>query len=176
MSIELENQIYPLSSLTNIDINHMTFKDIISLIFHAAKLMSKTDNEWQKYYENFLEDLAKQNKAGWPILNVNRNDYSKRIDIFTHKTYITSDNLFMLILRLLSIENFKTVYRYDTYKYHPILTHVIISNTPESNIKKLSIDHLLNLFKSHIAYYMKIYNDADRIEYQLGKTILNSMS
>ena len=176
MAIVLDQQIIQLDKFTNVDTNRMAFKDIMSLIFHAGKLMGERDEGWSKYYNNFIEEFEYQNKIKWPELSISRNDYSKRIDILARKAFIPSDNMFMLILRLLYIENFKITYLYETYNYHPILKHIIVFNIPENSIKKLSIDKLLNLLKSHIAYYMKIYNDSDRLEYQLGKKILNNIS
>ena len=124
--INLCDQITNYDKIINKSINYLTFKDVISLIFYACDAMSKHMEDpdfkmWSEFYKRFESKIEKQNKLKWPLLSIIRNDYDKRIDIFSTREYIKTKNLLMLLLRLLHIENYKRPYVYKTYQYHKIL-------------------------------------------------------
>ena len=179
-TIVLPTQIIALEKISIKNTGITTFKDIISLIFYAIQEISKdTTNpdstKWAKFYREFEEALNKQNRNKWPQLSVNRNDYSKRMDVYPVSAFTKSKNLLILLLRLLYIENYKASIVSETYKYHKILTH----NIPPLitiEVTKLSLTDLIDLLKTYIQYYLRIYDDDDHFEHHLGQVILNQLS
>jgi len=179
MDIFTEN-IVPFEKIINKQVQNITFKEIISLIFHAIKKIidDKTCREWvewAEYYDEFTKQLSEQEKKSWPKLVIIKNDYNKRIDIFsTGSSYVSSNNIFTLIFRLLCIENYKRGYIYKSYNYHKILGHKL-NEGDDIIIQKASLETLFDLLKKHIKHYLKIYDDDDRIENLLAKKILDEI-
>ncbi|XWV26593.1 hypothetical protein QJ857_gp0474 [Tupanvirus soda lake] len=175
-SIILNEQITPLEKIINKNINNLTFKEIISLVFHAASILSNDNLDtisqgWTDIYTEFEKELEKQNKSKWPQMSITKNDYNRRIDIFsTGGSFISSKNIFMLMLRLLYVENYKRPYVYKSYNYHKVLGYKpkTIDNVC---VKKLSLAELFEHFKICMKHYMRVYSDEKHFEYQLGKTI-----
>ncbi|XWV25332.1 hypothetical protein QJ856_gp0438 [Tupanvirus deep ocean] len=175
-SITLNEQITPLEKIINKSINNLTFKEIISLVFHAASILSNDNMDtisqgWKDIYADFEKELEKQNKIKWPHMSITKNDYNRRMDIFsTGGSFISSKNIFMLMLRLLYVENYKRPYVYKSYNYHKILSYKP-KITHDVCVKKLSISELFEHLKLCMKHYLKVYNDDKHFEYQLGKTI-----
>lgn len=189
ITISLNDQITNLEKILPKTVENLTFKDVMSLIFHATIFMTRASNtessdtdtdtdtsteNWIKFYDEFKNDFAKQNDEKWPKLFIIKNNYYKRIDINTSSSFTKSKNLLMLLLRLLYVENYKRTYVFKSYKYHKILSHKIpIKNITE--IKKISLSDLFDSLKTYINYYLKIYNDNTHYEYILGKSIISQL-
>lgn len=180
-TVFLEDQIIPLNKIINKNSKNITFKETISLIYHAAALMSNNNEHpdkenWEKLYNEYKTELEKQNRIKWPHIEFIKNDYDKRMDILIVKSsFIYSKNIFMLLLRLLYIENYKRPYIYKTYEYHKILGHKV-DDYPDIIAKNMSINDLFGLLKQHLIFYKKIYNDDMHFEYQLANIILNQIN
>lgn len=185
--ISLTDYLIDLNKILQKSIQSITFEEIVSLVFHAGKQML-FDNDWYVYYQDFEQDVEQQNNKLWPRLSIVKNDYSKRIDIYSIKTFEKSRHLFTLLLRLLYIENYKKQYVYRSSQYHKILNHVIVTAKRlapdqfgpgvthyEINIKNISLKQLFDLLGEYITYYIGIYTDDNKIEYQLGRAILNQL-
>ncbi len=173
----VNDEIYPLEKIIDKNINYITFKDSISLIFHAAIKMSKLDNEWADLYGEFQIDLGCQNKIGWPSIEFVKNNKLYRMDISKiDGKMIQSKNIFMLIFQLLFIENSKRflVYKYKIYKNTKMLWHKIESNDFRS-VKILNLGDIFIILSKYIKYYLDIYNDETSIEYLFGKSILDQL-
>lgn len=179
-SIILEEQLIPLNKIINKNIKSVTFKETISLIFYAAILLSNDTthpdkNKWKELYEEYKKESDKQNNLKWPIINIIKNDYNKRIDIFSiNSSFLSSKNFFMLLQRLLYIENYKRPYIFKTYEYHKILGHKI-KNNDNTPIRNISLMDLFELLKKHLKYYIQIYNNEKKIEYQLANKIMKQI-
>ena len=175
MSIILENEIFPLLQLYNKTLKEMTFKDIISLIFHAFQKLSMTNDEWNKYYKEFQLELFLQNEKKCPHLITTTNDFNKRVEMYCDKGFIPSNNFLIMLLRLLYIENRKKNI-IGTSGYHKILDHNITPAIHVDSIKKISIEQLFDLLKPYLSYYMKIYNDELMFEYQMANAIMAQLT
>ena len=192
-SITYNEQIIPLAKIINKNINNLTFKEIISLIFHAVGIVAndKSDPElatlkrgaeylndsqltWKNIYDEFQKELEMQNKYKWPVMTIIKNDYSKRMDIFSNDEFIVSQNFLTLLLRILVVENYKRPYIYKSYNYHKILGHKLKISESHS-IQKISLTDLFTYLKICLKYYIRIYNNDKYFEYQLAKAILNQM-
>jgi hypothetical protein len=167
-TVDLRDQIIDLDKILSIESNELTIKDIISLIFHTVIQMA-SDNVWKKYYHEFESELAKQNELEWPKFSIMKNDYDKRFDIILFKSFLKSNHLLMLLLRLLYVENYKSAKRSPDNYYHDILLHKM---TVKNQIQKLSLTDLFELLKKCVDQYIKVYNHEGYFEYQLGDTIL----
>lgn len=172
--IKLEEQIVSLDKILLKKFQEITFKDIISLIFHAFQKLSNNDNEIKDIHNNFLSELNEQNKLGWPKMEITKNDYDRRMDIIGGNSYIVTKNILTLLLRILYIENYKRRYTFKSYNYRKILSHKIRS-VVTGPIEELSIDEILNILKHHLQHYMKIYYEESNFEYQLSNTILKHL-
>lgn len=171
--IILEDQITSFEKITSKDIHFLSFKDIISLFFHAALKVNNSD--WRQYYASFQNDLKEQNMVDFPKIYIGRNDYYKRMEVTVlSDDFIDSDNMFTYLLRLLYIENYKRPYIYSTYEYHKILNHIIV-DTIVQPIEKLSMHNILVALKKYIEYYVSIYHSSSKIENILGKKILSEL-
>ena len=168
-----EENITPLEKIIPKTMDNLTLKETVSLIFHASHILAmdldfSENYKWQSFYEEFEKDLKEQNRRKWPKLIIVKNDYSKRIDIFsTGLHYVITDNLLSILFRLLYIENYKRKYIYKSYNYHNILGHKL-SNQPDKLVSKISLEELFNLLKYQLKYYLKVYDDADHYENCLG--------
>lgn len=178
--ITLNEQIIDLDKIIDKNIKNINFRETISLVFHAAVAMTKNQNdpnhsEWKALYYEFESQLIQQDKQKWPHLTIVKNDYNKRIDIIPIvESFVESNNIFMLLLKLLYIENYKRPYVYKSYNYPKILSHKI-KTTNNTQIEHLSLADLFELLEMYINYYNKIYYDDihENFEHRLGKRILN---
>lgn len=173
MSIYLEEEICSLSDIYKKNIKQLSFKDVISLVFHACQKMIGANEMWQNYYHEFTEELALQNKYKCPDLTTISNNYNKRIEVFCNKGFITSNNLLTLLLRLIYIENRKKSIYY-TNNYFKVLDYTLYMNKYE-NIEKLSIHDVFSILKPYMEYYIRIYSDEFMFEYQLALSIINQL-
>lgn len=161
----LDNQIISLDKILPKYIKDLTFKEVISLIFHSVLGMSKDANNpqqknWQLLYEEFETENERQNNYKWPKLTIIKNDQNKRIDVSSiNKLYIKSDNFFTHLFRLLCVENYKRTYNYKSYGYHKILNHTLKSNN-DKLIKHITLDEIFSLFERFMEYYLCIYNNS----------------
>jgi hypothetical protein len=162
-------------------INQLTFKDIVSLNFYAFELLSKTTKNhnfnYKEYYNDFLDEVDLQNKKGWPQLLINKNDYRKRVDACCVEPYINSKNYLMMLLRMMSIENYKRMYVKKSYDYPKVLGHKfseenIINNSDYDCILQMTLSDLFVLTEFCIKYYLKIYHDQSTIEHKIGLSLL----
>lgn len=180
MTIVFNDQIISIGEILNKTIHDTTFKEIISLCFHSVIIISnKSDNpcyvQWKNLFDEFENQFKKQNNVGWPQITVINNDYYKRIDISViNKQFIESTNIFMLLFRLLYIENFKISHILKSNKYYEILDHKL-NNGNNEKVKKISLDIIFELLKIYLIYYKKIYNNHGYFEYQLCNIILNNL-
>lgn len=157
-------------------INNLTLKETISMIIFAAKMLANNSNFaeneiWKDYYQEFEKNMEDQIKKKWPRLTITRNNYNKRIDISsTDTSYIVSDNLLTLLVRVLFIENYKRKYIYKSYNYHNVLGHKL-SNSLNKSTTQISLEELFNLLRDQMTYYLQIYNDVNHFENCLAKKI-----
>ena len=170
-----EEQIIGLDKLLNKTDRYLSFKEICSLIFHASKKMAAnvTNVEWHIFYQEFLADYDKQNKTQWPQLSILRNDYYKRIEIISVEPFIKSENLLMLLLRLLYVENYKRPYIYEYMEYHKILGWKL--DTGLTELADYTVGKLFDLLKKCMVHYNKIYDNDRHFEYQLAKAIIRQV-
>lgn len=167
--IALSDYLIDLDKILSKKINRINFQDIISLIFHAIEKIGHDFPEWKILYIQFQKEFDKQNELKWPRLSVNRNDYSKRMDIFCHDVYIVSNNLLTLLLRLLYMENYKRGYTLRSYHYHKILGKTF---PLEKRVEEYSLWQLFELLDKCLTYYLEIYDDESRIENRLADKIV----
>lgn len=159
-TIALHEQILPLTVILNKNINNITLRETISLIFHAIILIYNDEicEQWKELYDGFEKELHQQNDKTWPYISITTNN---TVDIFLSESFIKSNNILMLLLRLLYIENKK--------KY----INMVSENNINISIKKLSLNYLFDILKNQIKYYIKTYPDNKYVEYHLGNAILN---
>lgn len=173
--VVLENEIDNLDLLMSKKINELTFKNIISLIFHCFPRIledNSFDNTeikyWKLFHDEFLKELQIQNKQKWPGFFFIEKMYN--IEAITDKSFVRSKNLLMLLLRLSYTEKEKEKH-ISSHHYKKILNNCIRHNI-HHEIKSLSLKELLDLLETHINYYLKIYNNDLSFENSLGKTII----
>lgn len=177
----LEENVTPLEKILSKTVNNLTLKETLSLVIYAAKNLANdvdfSDNKmWKDLYQEFEQDLVKQNDKGWPNLLIVKNDYGRRIDIFCTGTYyINSNNLLMLLLRILFVENYKRKYIYKSYNYHNVLGHKL-NDRPNKPVTKISLVELFELLQCQLQYYLKVYDDDDHYENCLGTKIVSHLS
>ena len=173
----IDNEIYPLDKIICKNISQITFKDTISLIFHAIYRVAELDIHWASIYQEFKLELENQNIIGWPQLESDRNNKFHRIDLVViNEKFVETTNIFMLIFRLLSIENYKRpdVYKHKIYAYHKILWHKFESSD-YGQVSSLNMYDLFTLLEKYLKYYIEIYNAKSSYEYFLAKSILNQL-
>ena len=170
--IKLPEQIASLEKIIKNSTNCISFLDVVGLVFHGISLLSQSDDGCKNIYSEFLEGSDKQHKNRWPELIIIKNDYSKRVDVMSNKSFIASKNLLVLLQRMLYIETQKEKYVYSTYNYYPILPYIINKNI---DVKKLSLDDVFDLCKECMVYYTKIYNDDGKFENILARNILKQL-
>lgn len=180
----LRNHTVGVERLMRKPLSKINLKETISLLFHAIHSLYNKMNEknrdtkhWITYYKSFLDELKKQETLGWPQLNIVKNNYHKRIDVYPSSTFLRSDNVLVLLHRLLFIENYKRGIMQDSDTYAKVLNHKISVNDTTSNIKtkEVSLGKILEMVKSYLSYYVSIYNDESKMEYRLGWYILDIM-
>lgn len=174
--IKLEDEIVRLDKILKKPMASITFKEIISLVFHAIELLmnDKTDPDhiyWWKIYEEFMDELNQQNKKIWPELVISKSDHYRRINIMLIITpFIRSKNILMLLLRLLYVEKYKRPYINKVHEYYKILNHRLDKNIIVAT--KLSLAELFEYLQLHLERYQKIYSDERLFEYQIAEAIL----
>jgi hypothetical protein len=192
--VTLDDYIFTKDEIINRNIDTFNFKEIISLLFHAIKNISEKKDmgslvlsipqskddvvdikngidKWMLFYKDFEADLETQNTRRWPKLSYIRNDFRKRLEIFSSMHYHNSKNLLMLVLKLLYIETFKAKNLPANNDYHDVLNNIIhINDNHPAN--KISLPRLFEIFKLYMQHYIKIYNNEMMQEYSLGKSIL----
>lgn len=175
-----KSQTISLDKIIGKNISNTSFKEIISLMFYASLVMSNSTEDpdstkWKEIYSEFEKQLEEQNQHGWPKMTIIKNNFGKRIDIFTlNEPFMESNNILTLFFRLLFIENYKRPYIFKSYDYHKVMGYKIKSNN-DNSVKNLSLEDLVNLLKKYMIYYISIYNNDMRMEYQLGKKIYNQL-
>ena len=191
ISNTINNEITPLDKIITKCIHDLTFKDIISLIFHSVIVMATDKNDiqfhkWKALYFEFKNEIEKQNDFGWPQIKIIRNDLCKCINIlFIEKVYIPSENILTHLYRLLHIENYKRTYNYESYNYHKILNHKLNlndnhndndnnNNTDKILVKYITLTQILSLFEKFMAYYIEIYKYTNITDSKKKKYIYNS--
>lgn len=180
INITLTEQIIQFDKIIGKSINELTFKESISLIFHAIKNLSDDQTrddhmEWRNIYQEFLALFEEQNKTGWPQLIISRNDYDKRMDISSLSTpFLKANNLLIMLIRLIYVENYKRSYVYKTYRYHKVLGYKN-NSLSKMEIKNASLSDLLLCLRDGLEHYLKIYYDKNQFEYQLVKNILSQI-
>lgn len=179
--IILSEQLTDYGLIKSKKINQLTFKDVISLNFHAFELLSGTTKNpnfnYEEYYNDFLDEIELQNKKGWPQLLIKKNDYHKRVDACCLEPYINSKNYLMMLLRMMSIENYKRMYVKKSYDYPKVLGHKLFEensiNDPNGDcILQMALSELFVLTEHCIKYYLKIYHDHSTIEHKIGLSLL----
>ena len=176
-SIVYDEQIIPLVKIIDKNINNITFRELISLIFHALSIEANNesnDNLWHKLHKEFLQELDTQNKEQWPVMSLIRNDFSKRMDLFTNDVFIKSENFFTYLFRLLVVERYKRPYIYKSYNYHKVLGHKLKTSDSVA-VEKLSITELFTYLKIFMDHYISVYNKDIYFEHQLGRKIFNQL-
>jgi hypothetical protein len=203
IKISLDTQLINLNNLYNKKVNAVTLEETISLIFYAAIKMADRDSTWKDYYKKFQQDLNEQNNKGWPKLIFTRNDSRKRLDSLMTETFISSDNLLLLLLQLLYIEKNKknnimnSVYvsfeRYDILSHcldnivenqchfsSPIneekMTRGLKTIECHKDIRQLSLTKMFEILEAYINIYISLYNNKMLFEYKLSKNILTMLN
>jgi len=177
-NINLEEQITSYLLIQDKMVSDLTFKDVISLVFHAFERLSKDINpnpiSFGTYYQDFLLELHQQNQMGWPKLLINRNDHRRRLDVCCLEPYVASQNFLMILFRMLYIENYKRTYVQKSYDYYKILGHKLEQNgaTHTLSIIDLNIPQLFILAEACLRHYINVYRDPLNIEHQLGLSLL----
>lgn len=185
-SNKLNDQVISLDKILSKKVIELTFKEIISLIFHTVKILSTDTNSeqkwWEKIYREFETEIKRQNNHKWPKVNIVKNDTNQRIDLLSiSKLYIRSNNFLTHLFRLLVIENYKRTYNYTSYGYHKILNYKLKNNN-NTIVKNLSLYQIFSLFKTFMLYYINIYEPVSdeetckkSFEYLLAQTIINKL-
>jgi len=177
-TVDLNDYIVKKDTIVDRNISTLNFREIISLIFYAVGSVAEKEDileeKWVKFNEEFKTDLEAQNTRRWPKLSYIRNDFRKRLEVFSTTSYHNSRNLLILILRLLHIETFKLKNLPQNNDYHEILTHTI--SIPDKYIcSKVSMVRLFEIFKLYVQYYCRIYHNEMMYEYALGKSIVDQI-
>lgn len=177
----MERQLTLLQKIILKDLNKLTFKDTISLFFYAVETIisdknSESYEQWNSIYSVFQEEYEKQNLAGWPQINIIRNDYKRCIDVLFENSshFIHSTNLFTLLYRLLYVENYKRQYIFKSYNYHKVL-NFIVDPDAIGCVKTMNLQLILEMLLSGFENYMVIYNNEKNFEYQLAKYIVSQL-
>jgi hypothetical protein len=200
-TVNLDDYIVKKNTIIDRNISILNFREIISLIFHAVGSVAEkgdilddpivakapvkelssglssglpSEEKWIKFHEEFVIDLEAQNTRRWPKLSYIRNDFRKRLEVFSTTSYHSSRNLLILILRLLHIETFKLKNLPQNPDYHEILTHTI--SIPDKYVSnKVSMVRLFEILKLYVQYYCRIYHNEMMYEYALGKSIVDQI-
>ena len=170
------------NTLLNLNINTINFKDVISLFFYAVENISSPNNNinnpeqkklFIEYFKIFENNIKYQNSVGLPKLSYITNDKKKRLEIFSPSLYHPTQNILVLLLRLLHIEEFKEKQNIQG-KYEKVLSHKI--NIIDSyNCADVSIIRLFEILKDYMNYYIKIYDNGMMYENKLGVIVLSQM-
>ena len=181
-TIMLSEQIITLDKLINKSMDNLTFKEIVSLVFHAIIAIVNDPlmpghSEWKEIYQQFEKNLREQNQVGWPNMKIIKNDMDRRIDVYSLRPpFIISDNILTLLLQILYMEKYKRSYVFKTYHYHKILGHTIKYRKKNIIVEQCSLENIFDCLKAALEYYVKIYKNDIRIEYQLSYAILKQIS
>lgn len=158
------------------NISVLNFHEIISLVFHAIENIKDRSEctEWNNLHKDFIELLDSENKRRWPKLNYMTNTYRKRLEVFFSSTFTSTNNVLLLLIRLLYIESFKNDNGTLQIECHqPLQHHIAIPDKYMST--EVSIVRLFELLKMYLNYYIKIYHNEMMFEHLLGKAIINQI-
>ena len=159
--------------------------DVIALTFYAFERVSEKDSgkDIRSYFMEFETDIKKQQDNGWPKLLVNRNDYKKRFDVFCTEPFVRSQNILVLLARLIYIEQSKKVSRNSLKQYSSPYNKVLSRkmetfdiNVSQKITVEMSFPELLHLLELCIKYYTTVYYDELLLEYQLGTSIIKNLN
>jgi len=180
--IDLKDYLLNKDAILSKNISELNFHEVISLVFYAIEGIhsgegistSSTSNQsnadWTSLYKDFLALLESENKRRWPKLNCITNSYRKRLEVFFPSTFTQTNNILLLLLRLLYVETFKVDNMPAQLAPHPVLLHHI--NIPDKyKSTEVSLVRLFELLKSYLGYYVKIYHNEMMFEYVLGKKV-----
>ena len=179
-NIYVDNYLVKYETIMQKNYNNITFKDVISLIFYSIKNLSQISDpeyyKWKIFYENFNEELENQNNMKWPLLDVIKNDFLRKMDILIEDTiFIKSDHILMLLLRLMYIEDFKEKKLLKSDQYYPILNYKI-NFLYDKLLHELSLIDFFDMLKKYLLYYIRIYDNEKSIEYKLAQNMLNQIN
>lgn len=178
MSISINDKILNLEEIKDKHIKNITFKESVSLLFHAVHNFYNYGNQdfefWKYTYQQFLEELEHQNNVKWPNILIIKNQSNKCYEIVTNKPFIKSGNLLTLLMRLLYVEDCKA--RENFIDYFKILDYNISTIDVNISVDKILFTELLSCLKNYIRLYIKSYNDNKHFEYQLGRYIWNILN
>lgn len=176
--IKLKDQLIPIEVIIDKNINSITFKETISLVFHSAyhvaeNIFEEDNTKWKDFCVEFEKQLKRQNEKSWPYLRILKNDKNRRIDIIlTGTPLISTTNFFVLLLRLLYIENYKKMF--TSMYYHQILDYKQRTSN-NMTIKHISLADIYKHLKKNLEYYIQVYNDEKYYENQLARSLLKQL-
>lgn len=176
----IDNKILPLDRILTKCAAQITFRDMISLIFHASRIMSAKSNdpnntEWNNLHKKFEHEINCQDCEHWPILQLRFSEFEKCIEIQNlNGKFLETDNFLTLLAYILYIEGYKRS-MYQTHGYVKILTAKVSSRLSKSqsdiSVSKMSISFLLWMLKLFIDLYLEIYARHSSIEFKIGQAI-----
>lgn len=201
LTVDLGEYLSARDTIMNKHINVMTFKDIISLVFYAMEDIKENNKnifdqtepinynisnqneminqnsqikKWIELFDEFTTTLKIQNNKRWPKLNHIRNNFRKRLEIFSSASYHPSRNILMLLLRLLYVETYKISNISVADDYYDILGHRI-STSDRYSPDKITMSRLFEILKMHLQHYMRIYHNEMIYENILCKSIIDQL-
>jgi len=177
IKVSLSEQLISIENIHK-NVNSITLKETISLVFHALTTMAQQDPEWESYYVDFQNEFNKQNKYGWPKLIFTRNYSKKRLDCLGTRTFISTNNILLMLLQLLYIETCKKYNDmhsvYLTFDRYEVLDHTI-NFSGENNIDMLTLDNLFEILEIYISAYIGLYDNRMLYENQLSRDIISQL-
>lgn len=175
-TVNLDNIIISYDICAGKNINQLTMYDTISLVIHMVKRFADGSSDiagpMKNYYNEYVNQIKEQNNKGWPKIISLRNDTHKRIDGVIGKSHNNTNNLLVLLIKLIHLECEKETPRNGAIK--KILDYNI-SDTKTESIKTMTVADLLDLLKRYMQYYVSIYCDQTRFENVLGNKIINQI-
>ena len=179
----INEQLYPLNKIIDRHTNDITFKDTISLIFHAVCFIKNDTSEkdhalWKKLYLEFEEQLSQQNLSRWEDIKISLDyNYGYVHVIPDSDVSISTKNILTLLFKLIYIENLKRslLYKNKIFIKHKILWYNLNTNN-YTYIKNISLTELFDLLKRYVEYYIGVYSNKSSIEHRLGKSILRQLN
>ena len=175
-SIDIEKIISPYESCVNKNISELTMLETISLIIYMTKKYSENSDEKsfmiKKYYDESIEQIKEQNRKGWPKIISLKNDVYMRTDGIVGGAHENTNNMLVLLIRLIHLENEKNTSRSETSK--KILDYNI-SDVRKGNVRTIKTIELSELLKKYMNYYNSVYSDPTRFENILGNKIINHL-
>jgi hypothetical protein len=160
-------------------VKNITFKESISLVFHTIYNIStgnyEESDKWSFLYKEFQIEMSNQIKSKWPqMIIINNHAHLCAHVIINGKPFIESDNLLILLFRLLFIENHKIGNVPSYYNFHDVLNYKIGGND-NNVIRNLSLFKIFDLLKQQLTYYLRVYKNKSYIEHQLALAIIKQI-